>query len=535
MSSLPVNVYRVAFSHWSHVQEQLAQMIQDYADACSALKMALEILPIDYPSRDQRAEAFSGLDSQLSTLASHERALQEARLSLTTARNASDNLAPINSLPIEILSAIFVSAIQRGVDEICNLTLVCKEWRQITLQAPACWSKIELPVGPNDSRAFDRVYLWAERAQSQQLHLSIWERLHMVPEFEYGEDTVDEAADMLAPLMSRIHTMEFRAHSMEMHGFMPKLLGCWVEHGSAGTAKALKLDIPQTRTTVHLTAGYGSAMQDYGLTTDNYKAFFGSLRILSLGNIKLDRELGFYSGLVDLCLGPLGRYDRYTRWDVAAILEASPGLRSLAIIGLEITIDWSDTSEPSAVALNNLNELRLESNTSPQNFWTVLRMITSTSDSIQVSLTPEDHPEFMPAARSFFERFKVTALYIHAPYFGSCPVISPLFVRMPHLEHLAIQNCPIFDSDWLNGPTSANFWPKLDDLSLTDCKLLLEDSQKLLSIGTPRTLWLQETSWDAQVRNEVEAEMNRHGVEVITAEGDGHMPIRSWDFMTRAI
>ncbi|KAG8771683.1 hypothetical protein FRC12_003474 [Ceratobasidium sp. 428] len=330
MSSSPLNVYGVVFSHWRHVQKQLTQTIQDYVDACAALKTALEVFPVDHSSRHQRAEVFSSFDPQLAVLPSYEQTLREARFSLRTMRNTSDSLIPISSLPIEILSTIFILVVQKGKNEICNLTLVCKLWRRTTLQTPDCWSQIEIPIGPDDYPAYDRVDLWAERAQSQPLCLSIWERPHLQEELNYGEDEVDYAADCLVSLLPRVHTAEFQADGMEMDDLVPEILGSWVQRGSAGVAAALKIHIRPERNTVQLSTEHNS-IERYGPTPDYYKTFFGSLHTLVLENAKLDWKLGFYSGPVDLYLGPVSQFNPHNQWDIAAILKASPKLRSLAL------------------------------------------------------------------------------------------------------------------------------------------------------------------------------------------------------------
>ncbi|KAG8780374.1 hypothetical protein FRC12_023124 [Ceratobasidium sp. 428] len=423
----------------------------------------------------------------------------EARFSLRAMRNTSDSLIPINSLPIEILSTILILVVQKGKNEICNLTLVCKLWRRITLQTPGCWSQIELPVGPDDYLAYSRVDLWAKRAQSHPLSLSIWERPHPLEKFNYGEEDIDYAADCLVSLLPRVHTVEFQSDGMEMDELVPEILGYWVQRGSAGIAKTLKIHIRLERNTVHLSINHGSIGR-YGPTLDYYKTFFGSLQTLVLENAKLDWRLGFYSGLVDLYLGPVRQFNPYTQWDIAAILEGSPKLRSLAFVDVEIEIDQNDPRVPSAIALNNLGLLRLESKESRQNLWVALQMIASTSDSIRLSLTFEDHPEFFPAVHSFLERHKVAAVYITSSHFEICPSVSSSFVRMPHLEYLAIQRWSVFCESRRDAPTCADFWPKLDNLCLINCDFDLEDLQLLLSIRALQKLWIQEPEWDASVR-----------------------------------
>ncbi|KAG8760779.1 hypothetical protein FRC12_009507 [Ceratobasidium sp. 428] len=447
MSLSPPNVYDIAFSHWRHAQKQLSQVIQDYVHACAALKTALEVFPIDKCSRLQRSEAFDGLDSQLPVLASYEQNLQETRFLLRTTRNTSDSLIPINSLPVEVLSTIFVLAAQQGTDAICSLTLVCTLWRRITLQTSSCWARIELPISSDSEEACEGAELWAKRTQSQLLHLVVWGLPRESDEYDdFGRATsAYDAGDTLTLLMPRVHTLEFTSDGVEMDQLVPWVLSYCVRCGCAGMAKKLVLDIPSSDT-VNLSA----RNQSLGLrwpTLDAYKNFFCSLRTLSLTNAKLDWKLGFYSGLVDLHLqGPLGWAARCTQSDIAAILQASPKLQSLSIVEFDITTRGENEDAPSTVPLDDLKLLRLKSNKSSKNHWTVLELITSSSDSIHMSFTFEDHPKFIPTACSFLKRLKVTRLGIDAPYLGSYPAVSPILDHIWHVERLTIRNCLVLDT-----------------------------------------------------------------------------------------
>ncbi|KAG8717913.1 hypothetical protein FRC09_013478 [Ceratobasidium sp. 395] len=511
MSFSPPNVYDIAFSRWRNAQKQLSQVIQDYVDACAALKTALEIFPIDKCSRLQRAEAFNGLDSQLPVLASYEQNLRETRLLLRTTRNTSDSLIPINSLPVEVLSTMFVLAAQQGTDAICSLTLVCTLWRRITLQTSSCWVRIELPISSDSEEACEGAELWAKRAQSQPLHLIVWGlplEPHEYAEFGLATNAYD-AGDTLTFLMPRMHTLEFTSSGVDMNELVPWVLSYWVRYGCTRMAKKLLLDIP-SEDTVNLSA----RNQSLGLswpTLDAYKTFFCSLRTLSLKNAKLDWKLGFYSGLVDLHLqGPLGWVARCTQSDIAAILQASPKLQSLSIVEFDITT-WGEGVDviPSTVPLDHLKLLRLKSNKSSKNHWTVLELITSISDSIQMSLTFEDHPKFIPTARSFLKRLKVTELDIDAPYLGSYPAVSPILDYIWHVERLTIRNCLVLDTTWQDSAENPQFWSTLDDLCLINCGLDLTDIQQLLVFPGLRTVRIQESGWDAATREQAEKERSR--------------------------
>ncbi|KAG8694613.1 hypothetical protein FRC09_009733, partial [Ceratobasidium sp. 395] len=288
--------------------------------------------------------------------------------------------------------------------------------------------------------------------------------------------------------MPRVYKIALEAKGVGVGELIPEVLGCWAQHGSTGTAATLKLHIPIKLAPVLLSADSGHLGREWP-SPDAYRCFFGSLHSLALENVRLDRRLGVYSGLVNLHLGPINQLAAYTQWEVAAILKECPRLCSLAIVDHDIKIDSENPILPAAIALNDLKVLRLESRGRIKNIWVVLRIVTSSSGSIRMSVTFEEHPEFIPAARSFLERLKVTVLYIDSPSPGSrYPCVSPIFVRMQHLEHLVIRGCLILDRNWQSSAAHADFWPRLDGLSLMDGLLDQQDLRQLLSIRAPRTV-----------------------------------------------
>ncbi|KAG8680423.1 hypothetical protein FRC08_016309 [Ceratobasidium sp. 394] len=371
----------------------------------------------------------------------------------------------------------------------------------MTLQSPACWSQIEIPFGPQDNLAYEHALLWAERAQNEPLHISLWERLHTKGGFTYTDADVSRAVDFLAPLMSRVCAMSFQTDGCELDHLLSRLLACWAERGTVGTAKILEVDAGDVGV-VDIRATSSFLAQ---VSLEKSQAFFCSLHTLSLTDVTLDRRLGFYSGLVDLYLGLTGASSSYSQWEIAAILAASPRLRSLAIFGV---IDQTGT--PGTVALNDLNTLQLES-------WMVLQMITSTSTSIRMRLSLENHEEFIPAARSFFERCKVTALHICSS--AAYPPISSLFTYMPHLKLLAIESSSLFDEAWQGSTrpdgSSLDLWPQLDELYLANCDLNQNALPRLVSIHAPRAIWVIGDNWSVEARDQAEEVLQQHAVQFV--------------------
>ncbi|KAG8740596.1 hypothetical protein FRC10_004133, partial [Ceratobasidium sp. 414] len=319
--------YGAAFSHWRRSETACPDDPKLCGCMCP-LQSAFAVYPTEYSSRQLRAEACAGLDSQLPFLASYKQTLKEARFSLNSTRNISPSLMPINSLPLEILRTIFTMAVWQEADSVCAITSVCKLWRRTTLECLGCWSRIELPVGPgNDYLGFRRASLWAERARNELLHVSVWERPNSAEDLWYSDEKTSEVVEFLSSLMPRVRAIEFLDGFVDFPSLVPLTIACWVEHGTTGTAGVFRLHVRSHRLPVRIKAE--DISRRCKSTSDEIKSFFSSLHTLSLSNAQIDPKLGFHSGLVDLRLrvvsGPLP--------DLVAILAACPGLRYLDIPG----------------------------------------------------------------------------------------------------------------------------------------------------------------------------------------------------------
>ncbi|KAG9077476.1 hypothetical protein FS749_010627 [Ceratobasidium sp. UAMH 11750] len=145
-----------------------------------------------------------------------------------------------------------------------------------------------------------------------------------------------------------------------------------------------------------------------------------------------------------------------------------------------------------------------------------------------MSLSFENHPKFIPATRSFFERCKVTAVHISLPYLTSSPSMSFWLIPMPHLQHLAIENRSPIDQSWqLSLPSndcSLDFWPRLDEVYLTNCNLDQQALPQLVSIHEPKILWVHEPRWDGQARDQAEESLRQYSGKLVWVEKWDEMP-----------
>ncbi|KAJ3542575.1 hypothetical protein NMY22_g3458 [Coprinellus aureogranulatus] len=125
-------------------------------------------------------DAISSIELQVAQLLSQKRELemrleQEVRVE-----------SPVDRLPGELLSSIFVRSVGVGQEEenpvmLATIMLVCRQWNQVALNTPILWSKID--ISPHDplTRAKRRL----ERSKSSPLDISI----NFGPRAEYTTTT----------------------------------------------------------------------------------------------------------------------------------------------------------------------------------------------------------------------------------------------------------------------------------------------------------------------------------------------------------
>ncbi|KEP50428.1 F-box-like domain protein [Rhizoctonia solani 123E] len=136
--------------------DQLCVAWNNYQRVCSNLENHLSQRPFgasSFPSEVCRL-----LDTEVDLVSSYEPRIQEIKIAVRRARNYSSGIAPINTLPPEILTRIF----QLVLAPPCNLHLlsddddehyprypdylthVCSQWRRIAISSRSLWCHIDL-------------------------------------------------------------------------------------------------------------------------------------------------------------------------------------------------------------------------------------------------------------------------------------------------------------------------------------------------------------------------------------------------------
>lgn len=327
-----------AYRHWKAVHARLVHTIQDYAEACDSLSATLS----QHSGRNSSNKTLIAVDDELPGFAQDLVNLTATHKTLSRSRNHSEQLVPINKLPLEILSQIFLLATRtytqpdnghRGKPYISPSSLagVCSIWRKTAISLPSLWSHIDIYLnGPKMNDCLLCAKSWVERAKNNLLFLDLmsWG----------GSPTASEVAalellNFLAPLGKQVQSIcMFTQDSTDALG--RHIMAHWIKHGSANSVRLLKLNGGGT---------YTSELQPWDpLTTgsldapsqEQADAFFRSVQYLQLGRCFIPRTSAIYYDLVHFELQ--GFNYRPTQSQLAAILQSGPRLRCLIFRYVEV-------------------------------------------------------------------------------------------------------------------------------------------------------------------------------------------------------
>ncbi|QRV89109.1 pyrolysin [Ceratobasidium sp. AG-Ba] len=135
----------------------------------------------------------------------------------------STKLVPVNALPSEVLSQIFIYAMPQVKDSLGEIqiphpanviTSVCSRWRQVSIATSSLWSCINIIRRENDERHrnfLKLVDIWLKRSTTVPLHLHIASTGH----HSYTEHT-EEIMLLVQPHIPRTVTLQLYRPSREL-------------------------------------------------------------------------------------------------------------------------------------------------------------------------------------------------------------------------------------------------------------------------------------------------------------------------------
>ncbi|KAG8776975.1 hypothetical protein FRC12_000596 [Ceratobasidium sp. 428] len=437
------------FRRWKIAQNDFSRALSDFqaasTDFCNALSTSIHSF-----SRSPLEQTLTALDLELPSLQAYEERLKTTRATLTIERNKSKVLNPIHSLPSEILATIFsVSigqytrydrsrAIKFGHASPTTISGVCSLWRRIALETRSLWSHIDITVGGKWKPQFEHARLWSQRSRDLLLYIA-------VRDFPPGElhsrsgvqaYRIRALIEFLAPLMPRVRVLDVWLVA-DSHNMLLSIIGCWIENALQVPGKILQLRnvLHKHRPAIELSPDtIGS------ISPEAFNAFFDTVSRVSLLNCCFRGPVVFSAALVELHLEQLNEPYTPSQQDLAAMLATSPRLRILVLS--DCCIQPSEGT-PDPVVLNHLQSLSLEHIGEPghSGFEYVFPLLDIGSETLDMSLTLDDDPDFVIEAESFFSRTRVTRLFVRD--IGLSLSLSVLLFPMPYLQTLGIEGCSI--------------------------------------------------------------------------------------------
>ncbi|KAG8743496.1 hypothetical protein FRC10_011969 [Ceratobasidium sp. 414] len=333
MADVPVDGTDInrSLDNWKTHRALLATTIKSYLAACADFNTACACASHQIYDRKDLESALAVIDAELTGLASEEESLRPARISLSASRNLSSALAPIHSLPLDILTRIFAMMPSTN-----SFTGISSYWRQVALSTPTLWTR----MGIRDQNRRRYGYLCLERSNGFPLQFYV-----------VGEDSIGLSERWLAffkKALPQIRMLDLWARRQHLrHTNVNIVLETWLKNGFVGTTKVLRLRAaPSSAAPWDLDAW----------SIERAEAMLSPLTVLHLTNILIPCSSAAYHGLVDLRLSTEGRRNtiELSVSQLAGILSASPNLSSLNITGVKVLPSDSPKSPTFLVHLKLL-------------------------------------------------------------------------------------------------------------------------------------------------------------------------------------
>ncbi|KAF8600717.1 hypothetical protein BDV93DRAFT_510583 [Ceratobasidium sp. AG-I] len=311
---------------WKALRALLADTTQQYLVACTNLG-ALWTQPQGLLSDRLAIEsALTYVDLELSQMISEEEQLRTARIGLTEARNRSFALAPINKLPPEILSHIFITSKNYCLDDIKKheksiellpdvFSGVCTYWRRVALDTPSLWTHIDISPHADTKQHTLSAEMLLQRSQKLPIDLHVIE------------------SERLCPSPNNAATLKLASLHLDTDSYSRKLirrmLTSWVANISPDSAYALSIRRPKASVLFYINEEMKTSTR-LG-SEDHVEEVLSSLRVLHLHNACFNWNCAAYSGLVDLQIHSSTANLEISTLEVVSVLSSSPGLITLKL------------------------------------------------------------------------------------------------------------------------------------------------------------------------------------------------------------
>ncbi|QRV74395.1 RNA-directed RNA polymerase VP1 [Ceratobasidium sp. AG-Ba] len=446
----------------------------------------------------------------------------------------------INKLPTEILRGIFLLAQQPCIHGILvstkqhpqtypttdALASTCSRWRHISLQTAELWSHIDIATTIRSSKS-DRVryraQLWAKRACDLPLHLHFHE---ITLKYRGGFEYVSEIY-----AYKHVASVQLWSDSAYPFNYFP-----WRRLCNLFEPRPAQLS-------------FSVVVEKKYIQQPNWllsQEFCDAVNVLHFKGVDRAWDSRLYHNLTELRLENMQATIAIRAHELAGILIASPGLRSLALADLYVSPRYSGDPIP----LNDLEVLNLRT-LHQASIAFVLPLLGPGHNPLKMSIPGVGHC-LGKAAEAFFERSSVTELFVDYIRPDEWCSLPPSLSKS--LRKLAIINCSFLSeetpslSDMGFSPSVPGepiVFPELRELHLirstSSSKLLLP----IIEAHSLEKLWLSECELDGIRRCpgdwEPIQQCNMKGlvsrikeiVEFVMCADDHRLdPAVSWSFVT---
>ncbi|KAF8699552.1 F-box-like, partial [Rhizoctonia solani] len=441
---------------WTIARFALQRATQNYVTACEAIEADCKRSSTSFLDECALEETFVAINSELTSLAIDEQRLWKARATLKGLRNRSSILSPVNLLPPEVLTDIFLGAVEadrttrtalaqrlkeegenqaiaarlRRPDMATVISSVNIYWRRLSVRTRELWSHIDLgESGARTDTPFAKAKLWLERSRGSPLYVNI--------------NTTGSAAKIIdawgiLPLLrsheTHFHSLDLNLNTVdEVHAALAR----WLTEGAPRSLRSLAITIPwppKHGDTPH-------ALPPGMLHREQREAFFEPLRTLDLDGTYLSWSGPAFKNLVDLRLSRISDRVCPTVEQFVGILNGSPALRTLWLRRMTLRIGTRLNFAP--IKMKNLQILGLE-HVEPQGICLLLPLLAP-EPGLYVKLEgyTRDPGEVGEALTDLFARSKVDKL--HFSTFVNPAQLPRMLVRLQHLRSFTWQGLNIGD------------------------------------------------------------------------------------------
>lgn len=469
-------LYAEAFHQWKVLHDHFIQSIQEYLNACIALEFSLSQPPRSFSDKIELEVALLQISTQLSFVGTCDKMLQQAWGCLSRIRNHSTKLVPINLLPPEILSHIFVLA--NPTHDVCTGKLlatnkppkstcldailgVCAYWRRQALSTPLLWSHIDLVVaGPWKQRFQARAESRIRRSNGTPLEVHIL-GVERIPSSHLEIGDISELVDFVAPHSPRLQSLAVNLQFEDrdiMRWFLQRLI-----FDSILPCRLKSLALSSSSQSI---APKSSSSALPLSNVHSYHPSLASVDTLKLYHMHIDWASWAYHSLVELEIDELKESDWPASEQMGAVLSACPRLRRLRLsrMAIQSPTDVSDPIKP--VFLGELEELHVLYLKGGLSY--LLALMIPGPRLSQASIKLDGSPGENEVVYSFFNLSCVTTLYVadYRDKRGIC--ISQTLGTLPALKYLALETSRLAIDP---GTVVTDSWPQLHTLYVIGCCL----------------------------------------------------------------